>query len=246
MDGQADLERALAVADHELYLAKSEHTGDETALEDERLLDFARQLKRLQNSEEVLGQGLQMTRRLANFEVAAYIVVKGHEYQVQHVDAGLGVDPEILKREGPRLLSGLILETFQQRSAIVSVDFPHDPCTDHAAKARGIKTAILTPVDQGGEIVGLLALFNFSHHQVVSKRTQRAVELAALRMGYALELLLTVQSVRQTLEGGLLNLGVALEDHDLETQGHTPPVVELSTQSGAEPGLIPEGMDDLR
>ncbi|WP_019586802.1 HD-GYP domain-containing protein [Deinococcus apachensis] len=54
----------------------------------------------------------------------------------------------------------------------------------------------------------------------------------------------TVQ-VRQTFEGGLLALGMALEGRDLETSGHTERVVRLARALGRALHLPPEDLDAL-
>ena len=104
----------------------------------------------------------------------------------------------------------------------------------------------VTAVEQGGSVVGLLTLVNITTWKALPLRAQRVLELAALRLGHALDLRAAVQSVRQTLEGGLLGLGVALEARDLETKGHTERVVQLCSALGRALGLEANLIDELR
>ncbi|MFB9995399.1 HD domain-containing phosphohydrolase [Deinococcus oregonensis] len=53
-------------------------------------------------------------------------------------------------------------------------------------------------------------------------------------------------SLQDTLEGGLLGLGIALEARDLETSGHTLRVMQFSMQLGAALGLHSEALAQLR
>lgn len=245
LESPADLDRSLAVADHALYLAKAQGT-DERVGEDHGLVEFSRQLELLDTPEQVLQQGLALCRKLLHFEVAAYTQVSGRQYQAIFVDAEPEMDLEMLQSGASRMLSGLGLQAVEQRRTLVSVDYPNDPMASPSWKANGVKTLIVTPVDQGGQVIGLFTLLNVSSWKAVPLHTQRTIELAALRLGHALDLRQAVEGIRRTLEGGLLGLGVALEARDLETRGHTERVVRLSTALGVALGLNATDLNALR
>ena len=99
---------------------------------------------------------------------------------------------------------------------------------------------------QGQTVTGLMLLMHVSTWKVITPATERMLQLAALRLGHAVELYRVAESVRLTLEGGLLALGIALEARDLETSGHTERVVQLAVRLGAALGLNGPALDELR
>ncbi|MBZ9751346.1 HD domain-containing protein [Deinococcus sp. HMF7604] len=245
--GGADLSRAVTVADHDLYLAKGAGEVSTQALGEERgLFDFSVELAHLTDPEDIIRRGLRLTRQLLQFEGAIYTILEGESFRsvYQETDPALAFTTFEVGRLYP--LTGLGLQAVRERRTVVSVDLHNDPRTAGRARTSQLRSLMVTPVECGGRVVGMLGLFQISTWRAMPPRVQRVLELAALRLGHALELKGAVSAVRRTLEGGLLGLGVALEARDLETHGHTRRVVEASVRLGQALGLEGETLDQLR
>ncbi|OLV16236.1 Response regulator [Deinococcus marmoris] len=245
--GPAGFEAALALADHELYFARSAGEGPvQAAGEDRGLFELSRQLELLETPEDIIGCGLRQVRQLLQFEVAGYYLLDGADAQAVYLDHDPSLKlPEALGLSQPIPLNGLAQRTLETRRTQISVDYQQDPAAPPWTHLKA-RSVIMTPVIPVDTVTGLLALAQISRQRALPLLPQRVLEQAALRLGYALELQGAVQEVRRTLEGGMLGLGAALEARDLETRGHTARVVHLSSALGQALNLNPQALDQLR
>lgn len=244
-----EFQQALEAADHALYLAKGDGTVSSQAMGEERgLFDFSRHLEQLDTPEEILRRGLHLARELLQFEIAAYFTVHGDTMVGQYVDAASPEAGARIPLHVPLSISKLGHQSIQERRTVTDIDLDvvHDSLASPIWKRLGAKSAIMTPVDLGDHAIGLLGMAQLTEPKIISLRSQRVLELAALRLGHALELQATVLEVRRTLEGGLLGLGAALEARDLETSGHTARVVRYSTALGRALQMNHLALDELR
>ncbi|WP_407571537.1 HD domain-containing phosphohydrolase [Deinococcus altitudinis] len=240
-------EQAFVRADHQMYAEKQRLEKDpQTPVDDLGLYDFSRRLDVLTTPEEVRETGLRMVRTLLQFDVAIFSEVKDGKLVVRNIDeqAGLalpGLTPGLTFLPGPSAKRAI-----QSRRTVINIDYPNDPLSVPVWVEAGVKTAIMTPIVEGQTVTGLILLLHTATWKVVTPATERILQLAALKLGHAVELYRVAESVRLTLEGGLLALGIALEARDLETSGHTERVVQLAVRLGAALGLRGSELDELR
>ncbi|UQN09308.1 diguanylate cyclase [Deinococcus sp. QL22] len=235
-------EQEFVLADHQLYLAKE---GAEASSPGEDLYEFGQRLEALSTPGAVLQEGLSLIRGGLQFDLAAYLELEQESWVVRHVDRALDeTAPSLLGQIFP--MNELGRQAVAHRKTVVTVDYLKDPEQVSKVLQARIKSLLLTPVQVGGEVVGLMALAHLSTWKTIPFSTQRMVELAASRLGRSLEVLEAVDNARRTLEGGLLGLGVALEARDLETHGHTERVLNMAVQLGQQLGFTPAELDELR
>jgi diguanylate cyclase (GGDEF)-like protein len=235
-------EQEFVLADHQLYLAKE---NGEASTPGKDLHKFGQRLEALSTPEAVLQEGLSLIRELLQFDLAAYLELEGEAWVVRHVNQVVeGTAPSLLGRVFP--MNELGWQALTHRKTVVSVDYPTDPEQVSKVLQAKIKSLLLTPVQVGGQVVGLMALAHLSTWKTMPLSTQQMVEMAASRLGRSLEVLEAVDKTRRTLEGGLLGLGVVLEARDLETHGHTERVLNMAVRLGQQLGFTCVQLDELR
>lgn len=245
------LERALALADADLYQCKEAQRLHQSQLGQHGfnlgLEAFSEQLERLDAPEAVIEEGLKMTRDLLGFKTAFFANLEGDALRPKTVIGDMRQEVTALlgsRRYGPA--TGVVGQAIASRQAAWADDYPAHPVALPEWTAAGLKSMVAVPVLHRGELVGLLCLMSFHAWRPVTPQTRQLLEAVALRLGHALERAESLGELRQTLEGSLLTLGVALEARDLETSGHTERVVALSRALGSALGLSENQLTDLR
>lgn len=104
----------------------------------------------------------------------------------------------------------------------------------------------MVPVRDQGEVVGLFRMLTFSAWRPITPQMRRAAQAVALRLGHVFERERVLQELRDTLEGGMLGLGLALEARDMETAGHTQRVTDMAVSLGRSLNLGDEALEGLR
>lgn len=240
-------EQAFARADHQMYAEKQRlDQQTEVQSDDLGLYAFSQRLEELVTPEEVRGTGLEMVRDLLQFDIAIFSELRNDQLIVRNIALQPGVSlpiPTLGTVFPPGPFAGRAIES---RMTVISIDYTNDPLATPVWIAAGIKTAVMTPIMEGQRVTGLMLLMHMSTWKIVTPATERILQLAALKLGHAMELYRVAESVRLTLEGGLLALGIALEARDLETSGHTERVVQLAMRLGAALGLHGQELDHLR
>lgn len=245
------LERALALADADLYQHKESQRLRQTQSERSSfnlgLEAFSEQLERLDAPDEVIEKGLRMARELLGFETAFFATCDGVSLQPKTV-IGERVQEAtaLLASSSYGSATGVVGQAIASRQAAWADDYPACPTALPEWTATGLKSTVAMPVLHRGELVGLLCLMSFRTWRPVTPQTRRLLEAVALRLGHALERAESLGELRQTLEGSLLTLGVMLEARDLETSGHTERVVALSKALGSALGLSEDELTELR
>lgn len=240
-------EQAFARADHQMYAEKQRLQQETKAQNDDLgLYAFSQRLEALATPAEMRGTGLELVRTLLQFDIAIFSELNDGRLIVRNValHAGKSLPGLTLEMEFPP--GPFARRAIDSRRTVISIDYPNDPLSAPVWVAAGVKTAIMTPITQGQTVTGLMLLMHVSTWKVITPATERMLQLAALRLGHAVELYRVAESVRLTLEGGLLALGIALEARDLETSGHTERVVQLAVRLGAALGLNGPALDELR
>ncbi len=255
--GATSLERVLALADAAMYEHKERQRHEVARLGQGARVgvtveEFTSRLEQLETPQDVLTEGLALARTVLDFQASAWLERAG--------DDRTG-DDFILRRlaghvpaEARAALEGRVYRAGDgvtgQAIALSATRWSNDyPAEDYALEAwvtGGLKSVVMVPVRHGGRMMGLVGLLNFSSWRVVTPQARRLLETLASRLGHTYERVQAVESVRSALQGGLLALGVALEERDLETAGHTGRVVELAGQLGRTLGMTDSKLDALR
>ncbi|BDG15466.1 MULTISPECIES: HD domain-containing phosphohydrolase [Thermus] len=96
----------------------------------------------------------------------------------------------------------------------------------------GLRSALLVPLKPEGRRYGVLALGSFGERVPYRAEDEAVLRMVARRLEDALERLFHLRVLRATREAALKALSRVLEYRDLETQGHTERVAELSLRLG--------------
>ncbi|AEV17216.1 Metal dependent phosphohydrolase [Thermus sp. CCB_US3_UF1] len=102
---------------------------------------------------------------------------------------------------------------------------------------RGLRSALLVPLRPEGRRYGVLALGSFGEAVAYRPEDEALLKLVARRLEEALERLFHLRTLKATREAALKALSRVLEYRDLETQGHTERVAELSLRLGERVGF---------
>jgi diguanylate cyclase (GGDEF)-like protein len=252
--GGRPLERSIATADGRMYEDKETQRNAEAEITGERTLsgfeEFSSRLESLSEVEEIVADGLAMTRELLGFD-GCFCIERAERdiYILEHLDGDLeeGMAGMIGKLKfGPG--KGLIGRAIQAGYTLYSSDYTDDPeaVGENNFKGLVVKSMVVVPVRDAGKVVAVVGLFSYNRWRPITPRVRRAIEAVALRLQHALERDSAVNEIRRTLENGLLAIGLALEARDLETAGHTERVVHLAELLGSEMGVRGREMDALR
>ncbi|GGS42812.1 HD domain-containing phosphohydrolase [Deinococcus knuensis] len=251
VEGASSLERALALADAAMYEHKETQRRDAEQRGGGRLgpsvEEFTSRLEQLETPQEVLGEGLLLARQVLDFHGSVYLERTGEAFVLRELSGDLPPGAvQALRGQAYHAGTGLTGQVIADSAARWSNDYPDEPGALDAWVRAGLKSTLLVPVRYGGRVMGVLGLLQFGSWRVVTPQARRLTEAVASRLGHTFERLQAVESVRSALQGGLLALGVALEERDLETAGHTARVVDLSARLGQQLGLHDAKLDALR
>jgi diguanylate cyclase (GGDEF)-like protein len=252
------LERAVAIADAQMYDHKSEgRINDKGEWSLTTPEDFSAQLERFHRPEEVIEIGISMLRSLLGFDASYYLECQNlgvipsnsedETFAVRHIDGNLPAPIRlILEQSRYKTGVGIAGRAIQLNSSTWTNDYANDPDALQAWVEFGVKSTIVEPVFLGGQLQGLVGLFNFNSWKPITPQVRALTAAVALRLGHALERVSALQDVQRSLEGGFFALGVALEARDFETKGHTERVVKLAEAIGQKFGLDRSAFEALK
>ncbi|THF86655.1 diguanylate cyclase [Deinococcus sp. KSM4-11] len=246
------LERVLALADAAMYEHKERQRVDVARLGQGARVgvtveEFTSRLEQLETPQEVLGEGLELARTVLDFQASVSLERVGDGFMLRQLDGEIPGDARAaLEGRLYHAGDGVTGQAIALSATRWSNDYPAEEYALDVWVAGGLKSVVMVPVRYGGRMMGLVGLLNFSSWRVVTPQARRLLEALASRLGHTYERVQAVESVRTALQGGLLALGVALEERDLETAGHTARVVELAGQLGARLGMSASKLDALR
>lgn len=243
------LARSLALADGAMYQIKEQQRegvtdfGRRTA----GFEAFAEYIETLESPEEIIQAGFTLSRELLGFDTALYFARRDDRFSLSMYDAK-PASPELdaLQRVEPREGVGLCGEAISTGNMVWTHDYPNSPYADSAWVATGLKSCLVVPVRDRGEVVGFFQMLTFSAWRPVTPQMRRAAQTMALRLGHVLERERVLQELRDTLEGSMVGLGLALEARDMETAGHTQRLTDMAVLLGRSLGLNDEALEGLR
>ncbi|GGS28829.1 HD domain-containing phosphohydrolase [Deinococcus knuensis] len=128
----------------------------------------------------------------------------------------------------------------------------HDPNSDAqrtletAGKQGQLQANLLIPVKVQGDIYAELNLDSLSDEHAFDHESLLIAEEFGLWAAAILSASSRVKQALSSQDAALLTLGIALEARDMETQGHTRRVVELSARLGEALGLNASALHTLR
>ena len=252
------LDRAVAIADAQMYDSKSAstiHATGEWPLT--TLEEFSAQLERFHTPDDVIELGISMLRRLLGFDASDYLERQSpnathadtddETFTIRHIGGNMPASTRtVLEQSYYRAGVGIAGRAIQQNSSAWSNDYANDSDALEAWVKLGVKSYIVAPVSVAGQLEGLIGLFNFGTWRPITPQVRALTEAVALRLGHALERVHSLQDVQRSLEGGFFALGVALEARDFETSGHTERVVKLAEAMGQKFGLDRSAFEALK
>lgn len=246
------LEQALTLADAAMYEHKEHQKRDPVNFGTGTRLgptveEFTVRLEQLETPHEVLQEGLTLARHLLGFNVSTYLERHGEVFVLRQLD---GTVLEVTKAhfEGTRYQesSGVTARAVIQRTTVWSNDYPAEVDAIQAWLDLGLKSVIAVPVRYRGRVMGVITLMQMGSWRVITPQVRLLLEAVARRLGHTYEHAQAIEDVRNALQAGLFALGVALEERDLETSGHTERVVRLSTVLGSRLGWSGAKLEALR
>ncbi|WP_161880810.1 HD domain-containing phosphohydrolase [Deinococcus alpinitundrae] len=200
--------------------------------------EFTRMLEGLETKHAILQDGLDSLRALVGFDGSSYYQQVGDLIFATYIS---GAETHHLaaldQRYGRPVDIGLLGQAMVTGGTLGTADYPSEVWALPEWKAAGLKSIVVTPVRDAGQIVGALDLTSYSTWRAITPQVRRLLEAVALRLGHVLERERVVAQIGRTLEGSLRALGLALETRDVEAFGHTMRVVELARRLGQRLGL---------
>ncbi|GGB65477.1 HD domain-containing phosphohydrolase [Deinococcus soli (ex Cha et al. 2016)] len=233
------LERVLALADAAMYEDKERQraqAGRDTRL-GTSVEEFTSRLEQLETPQEVLKEGLGMARDMLGFHGSSYLERQGDAFVLTHLDGEVPAPMRGALGQPFTGQRGLTAEVIEHSATRWSNDYPAEPHVLTPWLEAGLKSILLVPVRYGGRLMGVISLLHFGTWRVVTPQARRLTEALASRLGHTFEQQAALEHLRHAVQGGLLALGAALEERDLETAGHTARVVTLSERLGSRLGL---------
>ncbi|WP_189069107.1 sensor domain-containing diguanylate cyclase/phosphohydrolase [Deinococcus radiotolerans] len=228
------LERVLALADAAMYEHKEQQRaqmGRDTRL-GASVEEFTSRLEQLATPQEVLTEGLALARAVLGFQGSCYLERQEETFVLARLDGDFpSMVTTMLGRSfsGPR---GLTAEVLAHSEPRWSNDYPAESHVLPIWLDAGLKSVLMVPVRYGGRLMGVISLLHFDTWRVITPQARRLTEALASRLGHTFEQQAALEHLRRAVQGGLLALGAALEERDLETAGHTARVVALAGTLG--------------
>lgn len=244
------LQRALALADAAMYEHKDRQRQHLRRSTDPRkgitVEEFSVRLEQLETPEQVLGTGLSLVHDLLGFTVALYLERADDAFTLCKLLRRVP-DTGLMARLGDRYRGdqGLLGQAVSSGQPVWSNDYAGEPEALAQWTQLDTRSLLLVPVRCRGQVQGVLGLAQLQSWQAVTPQARRLLEAVAGRLAHAMEQQLAVDAARRSLWGGLFALGVALEERDLETAGHTERVLVQAQAVGRHLGLTGEALDAL-
>ncbi|GGM16800.1 hypothetical protein GCM10010841_26360 [Deinococcus aerophilus] len=244
------LQRALALADAAMYEHKDRQRQRLSPATDPRtgitVEEFSVRLEQLETPQQVLGVGLPLVRDLLGFTVAIYLERADDVFTLRHLLApSPATGPVAQLGDRYRGDHGLLGRAISGGQSVWSNDYSNEPEALPQWTELDIRSLLLVPVRCRAQVQGVLGLAQLQTWQAVTPQARRLLEAVAGRLGHAMEQERAVDAARRSLWGGLFALGVALEERDLETAGHTERVLTQAQAVGRHLGLTREALDAL-
>ena len=252
--GGRPIERAVAIAESRMYDDKEKQRRAALAnanADVSRVFtpeDFAARLGMLTERHEIVSIGLGMARDLLGFDLFEYFEREDDgTYVMTRIEGALESGMESLAgRAEFHAGNGLIGKAIETGKTTFSSDYSDDLAAREEANVRGIKSMVVAPVVDQGEVVALVALLSYRTWRSITPKVRRTLEAVSLRVRQAFERDHAIENARASLENSLLALGVGMESRDLETLGHTERVVRYAEEIGRALGLRGQKLDSLR
>ncbi|WP_394649523.1 HD domain-containing phosphohydrolase [uncultured Deinococcus sp.] len=238
------LDRALALADQQMYEDKAgagRAAGDPEA--GEGVADFPHFLLGLNSLPAILERGLSRAAILAGFEEWMYVErdmdrIFSRDAHNARLEAGVRIS---MARPG-----SMTSQVMTLGQSLWAADYERSPYAQTDWIERGLKSIVMTPVLEHGQVRGLVAFFNHRTWHSVTPKARQLLGAVATHLGHQLERDAVVERLESSVEATLTGLGTILEARDLETAGHTERVVSLALRLGKAAGLDADALHDLR
>jgi HD-GYP domain-containing protein (c-di-GMP phosphodiesterase class II)/GGDEF domain-containing protein len=238
------LDRALALADQQMYEDKAASGGREGgSTSGEGVSDFPHFLLELNSLPAILEQGLSRAADLVGFEEWFYV-----EHETHRLFSRKGHDADLAQGVAASIAApgSMLSQVLSQGESFWAADYESSPYAQAAWVQRGLKSIVMTPVRAHGEVCGAVAFFNHQTWHSVTPKARQLLGAVATHLGHQLERDAALGRLETSVEAVLTGLGTILEVRDLETAGHTERVVSLALRLGRAAGLGETELHDLR
>ncbi|WP_117237686.1 HD domain-containing phosphohydrolase [Thermus sediminis] len=145
--------------------------------------------------------------------------------------------PRLYEAHPVRFGEGLLGHPRLWEGPVYVEDYARFPGALRPYAQKGLRSVLLVPLKPEGRRYGILALGSFVETIPYRKEDEEALRMVAKRLEEVLERLYHLEALHRTREAALKALSRVLEYRDLETQGHTERVAELSLRLGQALGF---------
>ncbi|MDZ7705873.1 MAG: GAF domain-containing protein [Trueperaceae bacterium] len=257
----ASFGRTVSVSDEQLVVVRNFVRRLEHALERadtvrevaeardayQQLAEFGGLIEAINDVHELMQLGLVRLYEQFGLDAGGYYDVRDG---VSYLIDVWGDYPDAVERLKGRavgtLTKGSLGQVMTQGDVVYTEDYQNSPDAIARYQRLGLRTRLLLPVRQRGEIVKIVDISSFSAVVPLSPEQITIAKSFVRRLEHALERADNLQEVKTTREATLRALGTVLEHRDIETKGHTDRVVALSLRLGRALGLNARQLRDLR
>lgn len=133
--------------------------------------------------------------------------------------------------------AGVLTEVLNNKQLCYVEDYQHYGRAIQPYIGFGVRTLLVIPVLQSGQVVKIIALSSYQQVRPLGEERLAIARSFVRRLENAIERVDNVREVESTREATLRALGLALEYRDFETKGHSERVVDLSLAMADELGF---------
>jgi putative nucleotidyltransferase with HDIG domain len=133
--------------------------------------------------------------------------------------------------------AGVLTEVLTSKQLCYVEDYQHYGRAIQPYIDFGVRTLLVIPVLQSGQVVKIIALSSYQQVRPLGEERLAIARSFVRRLENAIERVDNVREVESTREATLRALGLALEYRDFETKGHSERVVDLSLAMADELGF---------
>jgi putative nucleotidyltransferase with HDIG domain len=197
------------------------------------LLELSRSLESSNDPQTAMQVALERIRELGGADIAAIGSLKGEQFLLRAL-AG-STDNQVLERMGAVPAHHPLFAWMSSRGEALEIEDTSQVPDAHSLASLGVRSVYLRSLPNDTSTSGL-ALFRF-RARAWSVREHRLLDAASRTLGAVLERLERLEMLEATNEGALRAIGLALENRDADTAGHTDRVALWAERLAQQVGL---------
>lgn len=213
-----------------------------------KLIVLSTQIEVLESPENIAERALRTILELTPFEAGVFYTLK--EDQRLQPKVLVGDYPSVLTRiyeeTAVRLGEGLVGSAIASRHGGHVHEYRDFPAALTPFVEIGTRSVLAEPLWVQDQPYGGLALVTFTHPAAAPQEARYLVQLTARRIERAFERIGHLSALEEAREAMLRAFGVALEQRDYETHGHTERVARISVRLARALGIGGKDLEALR